>query len=125
MTGFSSRRLGYSIAGVLAVLALADCTARDTMKQSAATPAATVVAKDAVYAPSEMAMRRLSGDQYQNIIADVFGPTIELGGRFEPDLRVGGLLAVGQSDVSITPSGMEQYDIMARHIAAQVIEPKH
>src|SRR5687768_13688317 len=30
---------------------------------------------------------RLNGTQYRQIIADVFGPTIEIGGRFEPGLR--------------------------------------
>ena len=69
-------------------------------------------------------MRRLSAQQYQNIIADVFGATVELGGRFEPDLRVNGLLAVGEGDVSITAAGIEQYDTMARRIAAQVVDPK-
>src|SRR4051812_36357400 len=104
MTRSFSRQLGCQIAGVLTVLALAGCTGGDTAKQTAAKPAAAAVAKDTTYAPSEMVMRRLSADQYQNIIADIFGPTIELGGRFEPDLRVNGLLAVGQSDVSITPA---------------------
>ena len=104
--------------------ALVSCS--NATKETAATPPKPQVAatKDAVYAPSDMVMRRLSGDQYQDIIADVFGPTIELGGRFEPDLRVGGLLAVGSSDVSITPSGIEQYDAMARHIAEQVVDAK-
>src|SRR2546423_6214724 len=66
--------------------------------------------------------RRLTADQYRTIVTDVFGPTIELGGRFEPELRVKGLLAVGTSHVSVTESGMEQYDAMARAIASQVVD---
>ena len=100
------------------------CSA-DTSKQTASVPAPkAAVQKDAVYAPRQLVMRRLSGEQYQNVIHDVFGPTIELGGRFEPDLRVGGLLAVGAGDVSITAAGIEQYDSMARRIAGQVVDEK-
>ena len=69
--------------------------------------------------------RRLTADEYRTIIADVFGPTIELGGRFEPELRVKGLLAVGTTHVSVTSAGMEQYDVMARAIASQVVDAKH
>ncbi|MBX7198849.1 MAG: DUF1592 domain-containing protein [Rhodospirillaceae bacterium] len=69
--------------------------------------------------------RRLTADEYRTIITDVFGPTIELGGRFEPELRVKGLLAVGTTHVSVTSAGMEQYDVMARAIANQVVDAKH
>ncbi len=69
--------------------------------------------------------RRLTADEYRTIITDVFGPTVELGGRFEPELRVKGLLAVGTTHVSVTSAGMEQYDSMARSIASQVVDPKH
>ena len=72
-----------------------------------------------------MVTRRLTADQYRRIVADVFGPTIELGGRFEPELRVKGLLAVGTSHVSVSEAGMEQYDAMARAIASQVVDVKH
>jgi len=70
-------------------------------------------------------MRRITQDQYRQIIADVFGKTIKLGGRFEPDQRDAGLLAVGASQVSVTASGFEQYDDMARAIAAQVVDEQH
>src|SRR5262249_37785326 len=62
--------------------------------------------------------------QYEHVIADVFGDTITLGGRFEPDVREQGLLAVGSGQVSVTTSGLAQYDIMARNVAAQVTDEK-
>ena|ERR1700728_3233106 len=71
------------------------------------------------------APRRLTAQQYRNIIGDVFGPNLDLGGRFEPDMRVDGLLEVGASRVSVSPFGMEQYDIMARTIASQVLDAAH
>jgi hypothetical protein len=47
-----------------------------------------------------------------------------LGGRFEPDIRESGLLAVGAGRISVTASGMEQYDLVARNVAAQVVSDK-
>jgi hypothetical protein len=68
---------------------------------------------------------RITPSQYRNIITDVFGSHIDLGGRFEPDLRKEGLLAVGSGLVSVTASGMEQYDAMSRAIAEKVVDEAH
>jgi hypothetical protein len=70
-------------------------------------------------------MRRLTEVQYRNIISDVFGDTVTLGGRFEPDLRVNQLVAVGTGMASVTAAGLEQYDKIARSIAEQVVDPSH
>jgi len=70
-------------------------------------------------------VRRVTQEQYQTIIADIFGADIKIGGRFEPDLRKAGLLAVGAGEVSVTTSGFEQYDSMARGAAAQVVDAQH
>lgn len=69
-----------------------------------------------------IAMSRLTEAQYRQTIADIFGRDIEIFGRFEPDHRRGRLLSVGSAWASITPSGAEQYDNMARGIAAQVLD---
>jgi len=69
--------------------------------------------------------RRLRPDQYRRVIFDVFGPTIRIEGRFEPDVRDDGLFAVGIGHVGVTSTGMEQYDAMARGIAAQVVSEEH
>ncbi len=73
----------------------------------------------------DVEIRRLTPDQYRNIIADVFGDSIKIGGHFEPGVREQGLLAVGASTTSITASSFEQYDAMARSIAAQVVDPRN
>jgi Protein of unknown function (DUF1592)/Protein of unknown function (DUF1588)/Protein of unknown function (DUF1595)/Protein of unknown function (DUF1587)/Protein of unknown function (DUF1585) len=75
--------------------------------------------------PGPQVIRRLTADQYRNIVADVFGEDIDLGGRLEPDLRTDGLLAVGASQISIAPEGMEQYDAMARAVASQILDANH
>jgi hypothetical protein len=70
-------------------------------------------------------VRRLTPDQYAHVIADIFGPTVTIDGRFEPDRRDGGLLALGAARVSVTAAGLEQYDAIARGIAAQVVDERH
>lgn len=70
-------------------------------------------------------MRRLTEAQYRNSIADIFGPDIIVAGRFEPIVRpVHELIATGASASTISPAGLEQFDSMARNIAAQVFAPK-
>jgi hypothetical protein len=86
---------------------------------------ADTASADGASAAGPVAMRRLTQEQYRQIINDIFGSTVSLGGRFEPDVRDGGLLAVGAGQVSVTAAGLEQYDNMARSIAAQVVDPKH
>lgn len=70
-------------------------------------------------------IRRLTGEQYRHSIADVFGSDIKIAGRFEPGVRKEGLLAVGAGTVTITPAGFEQFQKMARSIAAQVVDEQH
>jgi hypothetical protein len=70
-------------------------------------------------------MRRLTAAQYRQTIEDVFGTSIKLGGRFEPDHREANLIAVGASQASVTASGFEQYEKMGRAIAAQVVDAQH
>src|SRR5579859_1727993 len=73
--------------------------------------------------PAEV--RRLTEAEYRQTIADIFGDDIKVAGRFEPDMRADGLLAVGTAKVTVTPAGLEQYDAMAHGIAAQVVDQKH
>lgn len=70
-------------------------------------------------------MRRLTPPQYHRAITDAFGPEIEVAGRFEPDSRKQGLVAVGTSVVTVSPAGFEQYEAIARHVAAQVVSEDH
>lgn len=75
-------------------------------------------------APGAIGLRRLNEAQYARSIAQVFGPGITIPGRFEPSLRDKGLLAIGDSAVTVTGSGIEQYELRAREISAQVIREK-
>lgn len=73
----------------------------------------------------EVVTRRLTTQQYHQAILDIFGPTVKVGGRFDPDVRDGGLLAIGSAKVSITATGMERYDLLARGVAKQVVDERH
>lgn len=71
-------------------------------------------------------MRRLSETQYRNTIADIFGPDIQINGRFDPVIRPPhGLLAGGASEIGVSPAGFESYFNMARSISAQVTDQAH
>jgi len=62
-------------------------------------------------------VRRITESQYRHTVADIFGPDIPVNGRFEPDQRDQGLLAIGSARLSISPAGFEQYYSMASGIA--------
>ncbi len=70
---------------------------------------------------SSPAMRRLSNEQYRNVIADVFGSHITVAGQADSLLRTEGLLALGARTARITPSGFEKFYGMAQSIAEQVV----
>ncbi len=70
-------------------------------------------------------LRRLTPDQYRNVIDDIFGSSIELGGRFEPDQRVDNLNEIGASSVSVSSAGMAQYYSIARSVATHVVSEEH
>lgn len=97
-------------AALAALLAMTPAGASES-----ATPAAVPSAQDSLNA------RRLTAEQYQQIVTDIFGPGLNLGGRFEPGIRDSGLLAIGSSKVSVSSAGMEQFNAMARNVAAQVV----
>lgn len=66
-------------------------------------------------------VRRLTEEQYRNIISDVFGPSIIVGGRFDTPVRTEGLQAVGARNATVTAAALSQYDEMARSVAKQVM----
>jgi hypothetical protein len=91
-------------------------------------PAPTAFAAETIGVAGEPAttagpatFRRLSEGQYKRSIEDIFGAGIKVPGRFEPPLRDEGLLAIGNGKVTVTPSGIEQYELRAREISAQVM----
>ncbi len=70
-------------------------------------------------------MRRLTQQQYRNVISDIFGPDIKLVGRMDSAVRKNGLLEIGATEATFTPGSLEQYDMMSRGIAAQILDEKN
>ena len=114
-----------------AMLALASCGALAAGVAAVDTPdnaSASAPSAQAVTAPQFqiVAMRRITEAQYRNSIADIFGPDVRVAGRFEPVVRpVHELIASGAREASISPAGLEQFDAMARGVAAQVFDEAH
>jgi hypothetical protein len=84
------------------------------------------VPADATDAPEQASratseMRLLTGDQYKASIADIFGSSVSIPGRFDPIIRDNGLLAVGAAGVDMTPAAFERYEGLARTVASQAL----
>ena len=105
-----SARRTFGALGMVAALALVGCGQKDDAPATKGGP---------------ISLRRLTEPEYRQIIADVFGTTIKVPGRFEPDVRDNGLIAVGTSRESVAGTGLEEYDLTARGIAAQVVDDAH
>ena len=65
-------------------------------------------------------MRRLTDQQYVNVITDIFGAHIKAESHSDPLVRTDGLLAVGARTARITPTGFDRYYSEARTIAERV-----
>ncbi len=76
-------------------------------------------------ADAVVGLRRLSEQEYRNSIADIFGKNIAVQGMFEPQIRIGGLVATSTAVLSITPAGFESFSKMADSIAIQVTDEAH
>jgi hypothetical protein len=72
-------------------------------------------------AAGDTGFRRLNEAQYKRSIEQIFGPGVSIPGRFDPPRREEGLLAIGDGKVVVSPSGLEQFEMRAREIAAQVL----
>jgi len=100
----------FGALGFVAAIALTGCGPKDDAPVTKGGP---------------VSLRRLTEPEYRQIVADVFGTTIKVPGRFEPDVRDNGLIAVGTSRESVAGTGLEEYDLTARGIAAQVVDDAH
>lgn len=107
-----------------AFIGLAACETDDVSPAAkVAPPAATVAFEPFVDAGrTKIAYRRVTEAQYRHAIADVFGTDVTISARFEPEQRLDGLQAIGNSQLSITTTGLEQYISVARSIADQVVD---
>lgn len=74
---------------------------------------------------AEPTLRRLTEQQYRNIIGDVFGEHIIVSGSFDPIPRQGGLTAIGAGSATISASSFDKYERLAHAIAEQVVNERN
>ncbi len=72
-----------------------------------------------------LVMRRLTPEQYENIIAETFGRDVSSGARFSDQTREGGLIAISASKTTVTGPELEHFDSLARTIAEKVVDKGH
>ena len=76
-------------------------------------------------AKAEITFVRITPEQYQRTIHDIFGASIRLDANaVETGFRDQGLLAVGARKLAMTSAGLEQFESLAQQIAVQVTDPR-
>jgi hypothetical protein len=70
-------------------------------------------------------LRLMSAQQYNNTLADIFGPDLKFDTRFAPLVRTDGLLQDGAAIAGVSEAQLEQYQRTASLVAAQVTDPAH
>ena len=70
-------------------------------------------------------LRRLTEQQYRNVITDLFGDHINVAGNFDPILRQDGLVAIGAGNSTISASSFDKYERLAHSIAEQVVNERN
>lgn len=74
---------------------------------------------------AEVTFVRITPDQYQRTVHDIFGAGIRLDANaVETGFRDQGLLAVGARKLAMSSAGLEQFESLAQQIAAQVTDPR-
>ena len=74
---------------------------------------------------AEPSLKRLTEQQYRNVIADLFGDHIIVAGSFDPILRQDGLIAIGAGSATISASSFDKYEKLAHSIADQVVNERN
>lgn len=88
------------------------------------TPTSQVAGPPVATPSTPIAIRLISGQQYENIVRDVFG--VEFGSRrFAPVRRADGLVAVGSGTAVVTSGALDVFESTGREIAAEVVAPEN
>lgn len=73
--------------------------------------------------PGEPTLRRLTEPQYVNSVRDLLGDDLFVPTGLEPDSRISGLQALGAAQASISPRGVENFEVAAYALAEQAMDP--
>src|SRR5579862_2022605 len=77
-------------------------------------------------AQAETTLVRLTPEEYQHSIHDIFGTSIRVDqNKVEPGFREDGLVALGNRKLTVGSTELERDETLAQAIAAQVVDAKH
>lgn len=107
----------------ICMLALASSACVATIGDPPADDAPPLTPAAPPFDPSEANLRRLTTEQYRNVIRDLVGDEVVIPTRIEPDTRIEGLLSVGAGVTTFSDVGVEQFESAAFDIASQALAP--
>ena len=118
---FGSGGAGHAL--LIATLALWGC---DTVGTIGTAPADRQVPPEPdlpppPFAPAPAQLLRLTAEQFDNVVHDLYGDDVVSALPLEPDVRLAGFFAVGAGVDSISESGVNQYEAQALSIGEQVM----
>lgn len=120
--GWRSRLAFIAVPATLLAAAIGATSGLDAAAPG--TPTSPPAAHEPALEGGSAVIRRLNQEQYNRAIADIFGDEVTVPGRFDPRLREGGLLAIGDGKIAMSSAGFEQSELRARQIASQVLDEK-
>lgn len=104
---------------LLALACLAACDPAPTSIKDLAPGDAWVSAE-----PAPVTMRRLTSDQLENVLADLFGDGLAIPALAEPEVAMGGLRSVGAGTTTFGARGVESVEEIGFAVAEQVLAPE-
>ncbi len=92
----------------------------DAGAEDAAGPIAPAPWNEVDFRPRAPTLPRLTASQYANSIRTLFGESVVVPPPPEPDVEVGGFVAIGAAVSTISPRGVENFEAAAYTVAAQL-----
>ncbi|MEQ8207779.1 MAG: DUF1592 domain-containing protein [Woeseia sp.] len=74
---------------------------------------------------SPLRARLVTTEQYQNSLAYIFGPSVDVRVQFAPPQRTEGLVANGAANAGLSETQVEQFQRAASGVAEQVVDDNH
>ena len=111
-----------TVLALMTGLALAGCTASDSTVASKSPAVAQALPTELLTASSTPRRRLMTGQQYLNTIAYIFGNDIAVISPFAPLQRTEGLLALGAFSAGVPSGELQQFQRAATTVASQVVD---
>ena len=93
---------------------------QDAGADSATGPIAPAPWNEVDFNPQAPTLPRLTASQYAKSVRTLFGESVVVPPPPEPDVEVGGFVAIGAAVSTISPRGVENFEVAAYTVAAQL-----